>query len=223
MGHLTTRIVWGGFLVVIGVGFLLGSILPQDVWQTIVRWWPSAIIVLGLWISLKYPRSLLVGLLVLAVGVVLLLGKLGVAGLGMGSLWPLFLIFVGVYLVFGQRGAVANSPTDSDIAEVVVFGGMNRRITSTDFKSANVTTVFGGSVLDLRDAKITDGAVIEVVAIFGGVELKLPENVQVINEAVAILGGVEDSFSKHKAPGTSADKPKLHVKGIVLFAGVEIK
>ena len=38
--------------------------------------------------------------------------------------------------------------------EVAVFGGVDRHISETDFRSAQCTAVFGGCKIDLRDAQI---------------------------------------------------------------------
>ena len=56
-----------------------------------------------------------------------------------------------------------------------------------------MTAVFGGANIDLTDATISaEGALIEITTIFGGVELRVPDNVVVEIKGVPIFGGWED-------------------------------
>ena len=101
--------------------------------------------------------------------------------------WPglivgLIALFAFVYLVdHASKG------------EAAVFGGVDRHIAEPDFHSAQCTAVFGGCKIDLRDAQIEGSeAVLETYAIFGGVEIRVPEDWEVVSRNVAIFGGVSD-------------------------------
>ena len=77
----------------------------------------------------------------------------------------------------------------------------------------------GGIELDLRGASTAGGeAIIDVFAMWGGIEIKVSPDWSVSNQAIAIMGGVED-----KSKATSDARHRLIVRGFVLMGGVEIK
>ena len=77
----------------------------------------------------------------------------------------------------------------------------------------------GGCEIDLRQASIDGEAVIDVFALWGGIEIRVPEDWTVVSRVMPILGGVED---KTRPPQTAAGK-RLVVRGFVVMAGVEMK
>lgn len=57
-----------------------------------------------------------------------------------------------------------------------------------------------------------------VTLIFGGAEIRVPQNVELINNVSAIFGGVEDkTTSTGKSTGT------ITLTGTTIFGGIEIK
>ena len=105
---------------------------------------------------------------------------------------------------------------------VAVFGGCERRVTSTNFQGGKATAVFGGIELDFRDCDMQSDAVLEINCVFGGVEVRVPETWHVYARNVPVLGGFEDTSRQPSvAPGT---QPKtLTITGMVVFGGIEIK
>lgn len=131
-------------------------------------------------------------------------------------------ILLGVLLLIGRsrRGRWSTSKTGSgEFTSVSIFGGDSQRVGSEEFRGGDVVAIFGGPTVDLREAAVADPpAVLEIVAIFGGAELRVPEDWTVKTETVSVFGGVEDN--RHH-PG-SAETPDLVVTGISIFGGVEI-
>lgn len=85
------------------------------------------------------------------------------------------------------------------------------------FEGCSVDAVFGGVVLNLKNVEIQDGAVIDASAIFGGVDIMVPENVRVKVHSTSLFGG-----AKQKRGGT-ADGPVLYVNTLCMFGGVDVK
>lgn len=80
--------------------------------------------------------------------------------------------------------------------------------------------IFGGAEIDLRDAKLAPGALLDVFAVFGGVEVSVPEGWQVVTSGFPMFGGFENVTAKER---TGPDAPILQIHATILFGGVEIK
>lgn len=99
-----------------------------------------------------------------------------------------------------------------------IFSGQDIRNSSSNFDGANLFALFGGLSLDLRDAIITHDIIVDATAIFGGVDIKLPSDVQVIVKATPLFGGVDDKSRKI----SSLHAPTVTVRCLAAFGGVDI-
>jgi predicted membrane protein len=77
----------------------------------------------------------------------------------------------------------------------------------------------GGCEIDLRNAQINGEAAIDVFAMWGGIEIRVPENWTVIGRVTPLMGGFED----HTRAPQAASAHRLIVRGMVIMGGVEIK
>jgi predicted membrane protein len=117
----------------------------------------------------------------------------------------------------GPGRAAPRAPGDR--AELAFWSGIERRITSQDFRRADVTAIMGGIELDLRGAAMAGSeATIEVFAVMGGIEITLPPDWEVVNRITPILGGVED-----QSTGAASSQHRLILEGMVIMGGVEVK
>jgi len=103
---------------------------------------------------------------------------------------------------------------------VAVFGGVERKGRWRVRRQSQVTVVFGGADLDLREADF-DAPVVEVnvQTCFGGVDIKVPAGITVRDETTHVFGGVEVKNLGEPVEGA----PTLVLKGTVFFGGVEVK
>jgi hypothetical protein len=75
----------------------------------------------------------------------------------------------------------------------------------------------------LRDANIDDEAVLEIICVFGGVELRVPETWAVHSRSLPVFGGFEDKTRQTRVDASAGAKRKtLIVTGVVIFGGLEI-
>jgi len=119
--------------------------------------------------------------------------------------------------IFGG-GAVEDS--NSTLNAFALLGGFKRSNDAQDFRGGEATAILGGCEIDLRRASIKEGeAVLHLVAIMGGVELRVPEDWSVVMQGVPILGGFED---KTRSIGPESTK-RLIVRGYAVMGGVEVK
>ena len=83
-----------------------------------------------------------------------------------------------------------------------------------------MTAIMGGCEIDLRETDIKgEEAVIDVVAIWGGIELRVPMGWNVVVKAMPIMGGVDDKTY----PSKEGKSKRLVIDGNIIMGGVEIK
>ena len=117
--------------------------------------------------------------------------------------------------------------------EVNIFWGGKKKIIAKNFSGGEVVAIFGGYEIDLTEAGMqADQIVIDVVNIFGGGEIRVPSNWEVVMETVGIFGGCSDRTYHPEHPpqgaanpdGTPAAQPKkIIIKGVAIFGGLGIK
>jgi len=155
--------------------------------------------------------------------------------------WPLILVGFGVLLIMrslnrssvvvdttggaggSSAGASAASTPDSHDDVVVeafaLMSGVKRHVASAGFRRANLTAMMGGVELDLRQCAAVGGeSVVDVFAVWGGIQIRVPADWQVVPAVTPIMGGVDDQ-SGHAQPS----RHRLVIKGMVLMGGVEVK
>ena len=219
-------------MVIIGIGvlFLLSNlhVLYMDQWY---RYWPVLLIAAGMakMLDANLHRGRVMGGVLIAVGGLFLADNLNVIRLSWDDFWPLVLIGVGVLMLVnrltGPRLWMRPTPTgfqDGVFNANAIFSGFKRKVTESDFRGANLTAIFGGGELNLRNAAMAgDSAVIHVSAIFGGVEIKVPQNWIVVSQGTGIFGGFADETTQ--PPANMPGVKKLYIKGEAVFGGVNVK
>lgn len=133
----------------------------------------------------------------------------------------LILATIVFFVVNGPQTNASNSEIltkESTFSSTAILGGIERQNSSSAFRRAEASAFMGGVNLDFRDATMEgDEARIEVSAIMGGIELRIPRTWTVINRVTPVLGGVEDHTR-------SADSNKrLVIEGTVFMGGLDIK
>lgn len=224
--NFLVRAFFGVTIVALGGVLLLRNleIIKFDSWN--VFWgtvWAAGLVLAGL-VTIVSSRQLLTrawGLLLLAAGVSVGLNAYGIIDVSIWKLfWPVVLIAVGLMMVFSigsaNRKRAEESGTD-DNEKVAIFYGEQSRVRG-DYTGGSATAIFGGVDLDLRQANIKDGAIIDVFTFCGGININLPDDVIVKNEVRGVLGGSDDkTMSKPSA------KKTIYLKGECVLGGLEIK
>ena len=94
---------------------------------------------------------------------------------------------------------------------------------SKNFKGGSLFAVFGGYKIDLTHAEMEgDRAVINASAVFGGGQIRVPENWQVSAQGAGIFGAYEDK-TRHFQPDPTKPSKTLVIKGVAMFGGIEIR
>ena len=117
----------------------------------------------------------------------------------------------------------SDDPEADEVDELGFFGGGERVSTSQEFRGGKLTAIFGGTVLNLLNAKLAQGTnVLDVFVLFGGTEIKVPADMNVKVKVTAIFGGFGDE-RKQIVEDDENDGSELIIKGLVLFGGGELK
>ena len=138
-------------------------------------------------------------------------------------IFPLLLIWIGVQVILGKDGG-GNAYVRSDVQEdsikrVLIFSGINQKISSSNFKGGEIVTVFGGGDIDLSEAKTKEKNIkLELVAVLGGLRIQVPQNWAIQSEGIGILGGFENRTNGKDIKKTV----EVSIKGVAVLGGVEI-
>jgi predicted membrane protein len=233
------RIVPAIVLIAVGGIFLLSNLhllRVHDIWE----YWPVILMVMGVFklVDADDARERTSGGILLAVGSIFLADNMGLIPFNVWDLWPLLLIGAGVYMLVDRTTGGSGMPFHIGISarggrgfrgrnwtrrEAAVFSGGKRKIVVDDFQSAKYDAVFGGFEIDLRGSQIQgDSATLEINAVFGGAEVKIPTNWSVVMQGAGVFGAFVDS-AEQPNPAVTPNIKRLFVRGAAVFGGVEIK
>jgi predicted membrane protein len=222
--RVTSQLVAGLVLAGLGMLFLLDNLHIIRA-REVLHYWPAVLLVVGVSqiLQARSMGSMIGGSIWILFGGVLLGERLNVLTNVLGY-WPLLLVGVGVYIVWQSfnRGVTSAEPVDATarLSAIAVLGGVDRRVTSQAFQGADITAFMGGGKLDLREAGAGGPEVIvDVLAVMGGFEIKVPETWMVIVEVLPFMGGYEDK-TRHPVDPSA---PRLRVRGFVMMGGLDIR
>ncbi len=249
MHFLSGRFLVGLIILAVGVILLLNNLVEGidiDVRQ-ILRLWPAIPLVLGLnWLFTSFGSTSAEGqqkvffswgqfataLIAIAIGVIFLGRNLGLfyvdTSIFWNLLWPAVLILIGVSLLRGRAFSSGKGGRFSFMGGANVGGSEPWKL-----ESGSYFAFMGGIDMDLRAAEISEGeTVLDLTAIMGGIDVKVPRDLAVIYDGSAILGGV--TFKDHEDGGliggrkiesnVGEDADKIvRIQARAIMGGVEIK
>lgn len=213
------RLFFGGLILAVGVIFLLDNAGTLDAGEVFSTWWPVVVIAAGAFMFFANPTHWVVPLIIVAAGVGLLLSSLDIADIG-AYLWPGLLVVVGLIVIFGRKPKWEHGDTGETVSNFTVFSGSELVSRSASFRGGNLTALFGGVELDLRDAQLASPNALDVFAAFGAVEITVPHGWHVVMKGLPLFGGFENATTKEDV---GPEAPTLVVNGTALFGGIEVK
>ena len=111
---------------------------------------------------------------------------------------------------------------ESAVPVVAVFGGARRKGRWVPARSERAAAVFGGVELDYRGAALgSETLELWTLALFGGVDVTVPDDVHVELSGFALFGGRDVTGGVGAAAGPGS--PVLRVHALALFGGVTVK
>lgn len=199
------RLWLGSVLVALGILWLLDAAGLLAAGQLIGRWWPAALIALGVLAAIGERRLAPGPMLLVLVGTAFLIDQLGIVRLG-AMIWPFAAIVVGCWMLVEYALHRKAGRHASDRGNVfALLGGSHAVNRSNRFEHADVSAVLGGATLDLREATLAPGAQVDALALFGGIEVIVPQGWRVEVSGLPIFGGYQDKTRGQR--GLSPDVP----------------
>ncbi|MDI7247256.1 MAG: cell wall-active antibiotics response protein [Bacillota bacterium] len=239
-------ILLGLLILALGVVWLLRNlgVVEADIGGLIATYWPALLIIWGLDAIFSavsppsngggrsqgvFSASGVFGLVLVVLGVVIIGRNLGLYYVDLSIiwrvLWPAVIILIGWSLIRGSSGAGGT--------HWAVMSGIECKAPGWNLEQGNYIAFMGGVELDLTTANIPDGTTtLNLTAIMGGIEVKVPADLAVECQGTAILGGVHcldeegggivasRAFSR---PGAEGASKKLIIHAWTLMGGVDVK
>lgn len=223
----TRRVIWGIVLIIVGAVFALNVLGITDFNIFFDGWWTLFIIIPSL-VGLFTDRDKSSSVFWLVIGVLLLLWRRDVLDIGLAFklLIPAVIIIIGLKLIFGNKYHAEFKRIKGETQlggkkqrEIcATFSGQNVDLSGEIFDGAELTAVFGGIKLDLSMAVVEKDCTIEANAIFGGVEIKMPANVNVKIGGNAFFGGTSNKIDHAEIVGA----PTVYINATGVFGGVTV-
>jgi predicted membrane protein len=217
--RVTPRLVLGLAIMVAGFLLAVDSLGLIDA-ARIFQYWPIVLVAVGFTKLLGNACQRSGAFVWIVAGVALLALNLGFLSFPRVAAIVLFLVGARIaWKALAPRQAAARGADDVSTLDAVAILGGSKRGVSGDFRGGQALAFMGGCEIDLRRVSMSsDEAIVDVFVMWGGAEIKVPEDWEVVNRGFAILAGFVDN-TRH---GAGAQK-RLVVTGWAIMGGVEIK
>ena len=222
-----SNIFWGLVLIIIGI-ILGGRALNIFEFDIFFKGWWTLFIIVPCTIGLIKDKNKTGSLIGIIIGVLLLLAARDVIDYSL--MWKLFIpiviIIIGLSIIFTNVFFKSDEEIFKKLSDKIgkdgltaVFSGQDVKLDDQEFEGTSLTAIFGGINLDLRKSIIKEDVIINATAVFGGVEIYLPEDVKVIVKSNSFLGGVDNK----KKMKDDKKLPTVYINSSCAFGGIDIK
>jgi len=230
--NFSSYLILGAFLMFFGILSVTNrlGVVPPFFFHYIFNW--KVIMILFGFLIYTRNKNSTGGIIMIVVGGIFFIKQFLPFNLS-GFIFPIILISLGAYFILKHRDSKkdidkilegAEDFDDSTINETYIFGGSNLNITSENFKGGSITAIFGGGKLDLREAQLNPSgrAVLNIDAIFGGMEIIVPPDWKVIFKTTNIFGGFQVKKNGISHAQVNPQK-QLIIVGNAVFGGGDVK
>lgn len=221
-----SNLILGLIFIIVGVIFGLNALNITNIDVFFPGWWTLLIIVpcfLGLFKEEKKTGNL-IGIII---GVCLLLACLGF--IKFEIIWklmvPVTLVLIGLSVILKDaistkiKKEISKGKKSETKEYYATFGVQKLNYNAEKFDGCELNAIFGGVECDLREAVMEEDVIINATAIFGGITIYVPQNINVKITSTVLFGGVSDERKKEIKNG----KYTIYVNATSIFGGIEIK
>lgn len=207
-------IIWGAALIVIGIiiSLNIAGITNISLWSYILG---GGLIVIGI-NSVVSERKNLFGYFMALIGALIIIRKIFDISFSLFAYaLPVILIIAGVSFIVNIFLSKSNvNPSGSAF---VIFSGREDKRFPQDYKGSNITCIFGGYDIDLSTHTFTNDINFNIFTMFGGTDITVPKNVNVIIQPTAIFGAVTNVTDNN-----NDNEFTVYINGLCVFGGIEI-
>lgn len=218
--------LWGLLFIIIGIILGLNTLNITNINLFFEGWWTLFIIIPSLINLFDEHQNKTGNLIVLAIGIALLLASRNLIDFEIifKLAIPFSLVVIGLSFIFsdGIKKTVTEKikSINKDNLEniIAIFSDQKLNKDEENFKGANLDCVFGGITLDLKNANFEKETIIKASAIFGGIDIILPNDVNVKVNSIPIFGEISNKLRNEKD-----NKKTIYIDAFCLFGGIDIK
>jgi len=201
------------------------DIIPASISHIIISW-QMLLIGIGM-LNIITNKNYSSGLILISIGTFFILPRVFDIPFEVREMfWPAIFVVIGMLMITVKnrhRGLGKGESSENYIDLLTLMGGGKRKITSNQFLGGKVTSIFGGSEIDLTAANIQDNEpILDVFTLFGGTKIIVPNNWDVQVDVTSIFGGFDDKRGPIDNLGEGTKKVLL-IKGFTIFGGGEVK
>lgn len=239
-------ILLGLVVIALGIVWLLRNlgVVEVDIGDLFATYWPVLLLVWGIDALVsamssparqeRRPAGVLsgtglLGLILIVLGLVILGRNMGLYWVDLSALWRVFWPAVIILLGWGLiRGASGRGGT-----HWAVMSGIELKNRGWRLEDGNYIAFMGGADLDLTCADIPEReTLLNLTAVMGGIDVKVPADLEVECEGTAILGGVKFfdeegggivTARKTTQRGAEGSQRRVVIRAWTLMGGVEVK
>lgn len=223
---MLSKKLWGFVFVGLGIVLGLNALGITNINIFFDGWWTLFIIVpsiIGLFDEKESRTSNLIGLFI---GIILLLSCLDIISFEIifKLVIPFIFVMIGLNFIFSDnlkktvKEKFKNFNKNNLEYIVAFFSEQKINKDNENFKGCNLDVVFGDIDIDLRNAKIEEEVIIKASSIFGNIDIKLDDDVNVILKSVPIFGSVTNRIRNNKD-----NKKTIYIDAFCLFGGINIR
>lgn len=216
-------IVVGALLIALGVIYALNVFEVANFEFSLDGWW-TLFIILPCLSGLVSGGSRLGSFAELCVGVLLLLAARDVFSFDI--VWklvvPIIVVLIGIMFITKSVGSPKETARKSDGGDEVmaVFASQEVDYTLQEMNAAKIGAIFGGIDCNMKNANIADGCTIDLMCVFGGGDILLPDDVIVKSNSFCHFGGISDKRVLNYSAG---ERKTVIINGFCMFGGADIK
>ena len=211
----------GLIFILIGALFLISIIAPEfNIDFSYI--FPLILIASSLYYIIRGKKFTLANTTVLYIGIWFFLEELNIIKDPVdNAFFPILLIIIGIFIIIESlKVKKVFKRKDTNLKNYYgIFSGLEERVTDSNFKGANIYSIFGGVDLDLRGVELKEDITINAYSIFGGTSIFANDNFKVKFNSFSLFGGNENK-------SITTDKKKvstLTINCISIFGGTEVK
>ena len=218
-GTVWSRAVTGLVLLAAGVIFWLDRIDRLRA-RDYLEWWPLALVMIG--VANLGDRRIGEAIVWMAVGGFFTLSRLGYELPTIWVIlaaWPLFISIAGVTLVVHALHPRPRNPAGvRGFHSAAFMGGHTNKVLSPT-SGGEITAVMAGCEIEVAPGALSGHEmVIDVLAMWGGIEIRIPRGWRVVGKVAPIVGSFDN-----KAERAGEDAPRVIIRGSAIMGGIEVR